>query len=153
MQRNFSYFFSFCLALLAILALTPANGQTTVDLSADKDNTLYENGTGAVSSGSGQTMFAGRTAPGGGGGGIRRGVVSFDVTSIPEGSAVTSAILTLNMSRTNVGAGAQNFDIHDGCPVDWGEGTSASGPGGPGRQWRSRGRVYNQRRYLDSQLL
>ena len=100
-----------------------------VTLSASKDNTLYEDGTGSLSNGAGQFLFAGKTNVNT----IRRALIAFDVAgTIPAGSTITSATLTLNMSIT----------IVQGVPVtllraraDWGEAGSQApgfeGTGGP----------------------
>jgi hypothetical protein len=46
-----------------------------------RDNTLYEDAEGNVSSGSGQHMFVGRINRGS----LRRGLVAFDLTGLPSG--------------------------------------------------------------------
>jgi hypothetical protein len=84
-----------------------------------KDNTLYENGTGAISNGSGQYFFAGRT----GTGAIRRGLVAFDIARIPAGSRVTNATLTLHLSREPGPGGPEIIELHR-LLADWGEGAS-----------------------------
>ena len=54
-----------------------------IGLIASRDNTLYENGGGALSNGSGNYLFAGNTN----GQGLRRALVHFDVAGgIPAGS-------------------------------------------------------------------
>jgi hypothetical protein len=91
----------------------------TVSLEASKDNTLYENDTGAISNGAGAHVFVGRS----GDNDLKRGLIQFDVTAggIPAGSTVTSAVLNLNMSRTR--AGSETVSLHR-VSNDWGEGTS-----------------------------
>jgi hypothetical protein len=91
----------------------------TVWLAAAKDNTLYEDSAGARSNGSGAHFFAGRTQNGS----TRRGLIQFDLSAsgIPTGSTITSAVLTLNMSRTR--AGAETVRLHR-VTRDWGEGAS-----------------------------
>jgi hypothetical protein len=98
-----------------------------VNLSADKDNTLYESLTGEKSNGLGDYFFAGRTDNGV----LRRGLVAFDVASgIPSGSTINSVVLRLRMSRTQ--AGSESLDLHR-VTADWGEGTSdAPGKEGEG---------------------
>jgi hypothetical protein len=92
-----------------------------------KDNTLIENGTGAVSNGSGPHLFAGRTSAATNS--IRRAVMAFDVASVvPPGSEITGATLSLHMSQTS--AGPAEVRLHR-LLADWGEGaSSASGGGG-----------------------
>lgn len=100
-------------------------GETT--LLASRDNTLFEDGSGALSNGSGSYLFTGNTRSMG----VRRALLHFDVAgAIPAGSTIDSASLHLNMSMTI--AGSENVNLH---PVlaDWGEGASdASGMEGGG---------------------
>lgn len=102
----------------------------TVLVDASKDNTLYEDASGAISNGAGGNFFAGRTGPTGGSS-IRRGLVAFDFTGkIPAGASITDVQLTLHMSRT--ASGSQSLSLHR-LVGDWGEGSSAdAGPGGQG---------------------
>lgn len=89
-----------------------------VSLQPLRDSTLCEDGSGALSNGSGQYLFAGRN----GSNATRRGLLAFDVAgSLPPGAVVTSARLTLHMSRTL--AGAQTIALHK-VARDWGEGAS-----------------------------
>jgi hypothetical protein len=83
-----------------------------------KDNTLYEDPTGAQSNGSGERFFAGFTAiPE-----IRRGLIAFDVAgAVPPGATIDSVALKLNMSKTIVGV--QPVALHRAL-ADWGEGAS-----------------------------
>jgi hypothetical protein len=115
----------------AAAVLTPA-----VPVSADveivgatKDNTLYQTTDGSLSNGLGEHFFAGRTDQSDEDS-RRRGVVAFDLSTIPSGSTINSATLTLRMSRTQ--AGSENVTVHR-VLSDWGEGTSiAGGNEGPG---------------------
>ena len=119
-------------ALLGVMAAwaalhVPAVNADTATLSAVKDNTLYQNATGQLSNGSGMHFFAGRTTtqiPADQR--VRRGLIAFDVSSIPAGATITSVTLTLHMSRTN--SGASNIQMRR-VLADWGEGTSAAGRG------------------------
>ncbi|MHC4217895.1 MAG: multicopper oxidase domain-containing protein [Planctomycetota bacterium] len=118
-------------AVAAAAVLTPA-----VPVSADvaivgatKDNTLYQTTDGSLSNGLGEHFFAGRTDQSDEDS-RRRGVVAFDLSTIPSGSTINSATLTLRMSRTQ--AGSENVTVHR-VLSDWGEGTSiAGGNEGPG---------------------
>jgi len=114
-------------AVCAGLALGAAAAADTVDVPADRDNTIYQNSLGAFSNGAGPQIFAGKNAVGQ----IRRALIRFDVAAaVPFGSTITDVKLTLNLSQT------VSFDE----PVslyrlltDWGEGTSNAGdPGGSG---------------------
>jgi hypothetical protein len=92
----------------------------------EKDSTLIENSTGALSNGSGPAIFAGRISSGSNS--IRRALVDFDLSSqIPPGSIVTKAILSLYLSSTN--AGPIPIRLHR-VLADWGEGASSSSGGG-----------------------
>lgn len=104
--------------VLALLGAAPlAHAQTSVVLPADRDNTLYESNTGDLSNGSGQWFFAGNTQAVE----ARRGLLRFDLSSIPVGAEIMSARVELFMDRTMVGP--VGIGLH---PVlaDWGEGTS-----------------------------
>jgi hypothetical protein len=115
------------LACAAILAATPALG-ATVDLPASRDNTLYEVApdSTATSNALGGLMFAGQS----GVGDLRRAVIAFDLASIPPGSIIQGATLTLYhvLSRTiDVTVGVHRVG------ADWGEGSSdATGREGRG---------------------
>ena len=100
-----------------------------VTIPPTKDNTLYENGTGAFSNGAGETLFAGVTGPTGSNS-IRRAVLSFDIAGdVPSGATIVDAVLTLHLSRKPGGTGPQVHTIHV-VLADWGEGTSVAGGAG-----------------------
>src|SRR6266508_3037567 len=111
-------------ALLAVLitgllARTTASA-ATVQISASKDNTLYQPASGGTtnSNGAGEHLFAGRTDDGY----IRRGVIAFNITNfIPAGSTVTGVTLTLDMSRTR--DRSEDVTLHR-LLANWGEGAS-----------------------------
>jgi hypothetical protein len=93
----------------------------TVTLSATRDATLFEQSQGNLADGSGQFLFAGRT----GEPATRRALLAFDVmTSIPADATITSATLTLNLSRTI--STARTASLHR-LLSDWGEGSSDAG--------------------------
>jgi hypothetical protein len=92
--------------------------QSMVQISADKDNTLYEDPNGSLSNGAGDYFFAGKT----GSGFIRRALLKFDITTIPAGAVIDSVKLTLNMSRTQPGNN-ELIELHR-VLSDWGEGNS-----------------------------
>src|SRR5207253_30785 len=60
---------------------------------------------------------------------VRRGLIRFDLSTVPAGSTVNSVTLTLNMSKTK--NGAQTIALHR-VQQAWGEGTSKAGTGGTG---------------------
>ena len=104
--------------IAAVLLFLPARADIVV-LTAVKDNTVYQTYSGSPtnSNGKGEHIFAGRT----GDGYVRRALLAFDLTSIPSGSTITSATLTLNMSRSK--ASGVNVSLHR-ASASWGEGTS-----------------------------
>lgn len=106
------------LGLAGLLAWAEAAPADVAVLSASKDNSLYEDAGGVLSNGAGQHTFTGVTAVSR----IRRAVMAFDVAgSIPPGSTISSAVLTLHMSATI--AGPTDVTMHR-LTADWGEGTS-----------------------------
>jgi photosystem II stability/assembly factor-like uncharacterized protein len=113
-----------------IILRTTNGGGPGISINPSKDNTLYEYvpAVGDRSNGVGDYFFAGTTAAGL----IRRGVLAFDIAgSIPPGSTITSASLSMHMSRTPVET-ARTVELHK-LLADWGEGTSdASGEEGDG---------------------
>lgn len=104
--------------VLTVSMSCAAAGGETVHLGALKDNTLYQNATGAVSNGKGDHFFAGLTDMGA----IRRALIAFDVAAaVPRGATITNVELRLNMSMS-VAAGEPQF-LHR-VLADWGEGSS-----------------------------
>ena len=104
-------------------------GTSTVSLAPQKDNTLYEDAAGQTSNGQGIYLFAGKTnVPS-----LRRGLIAFDLTSIPTNATITDATLTLFLSQTN-GIDPTAVSLSK-VSRDWGEGASDAGdPGGFGVQ-------------------
>ncbi|MCI0675833.1 MAG: DNRLRE domain-containing protein [Phycisphaerales bacterium] len=94
-----------------------ANQPVTVTLIADADGILYESGAGDVANGAGQQLYAGNQSNG-----LRRRiVVHFDVSAIPAGATIQSALLRLYCNQNN--GVAFNVTAHR-LNADWGEGTS-----------------------------
>ncbi len=107
--------------LVSALIAAPAHAQTqNVSLQASHDNTLYEDLMGTTSNGRGAYLFVGDN----GAGVKRRGIVRFDLASIPAGATITSVSLSMNVSRTR--AGLQSIALHR-ATSSWGEGTSDAG--------------------------
>lgn len=129
------YRLSVAAAVALVLAASPAAAQLAAQ--PDRDNTLFEEisltegCSASTSNGAGRYLFSGFTNNGV----ERRALLHFDLSSIPPGSTVTSAALTL---RLNKAAGASSptdlFGLRR-LTADWGEGTSdggsAEGGGGP----------------------
>jgi spore coat protein A, manganese oxidase len=114
---------------IAAISAPGAAVATQISLFPVKDNTLFQSVTGSESNGAGSYLFAGRTDSNSDY--LRRAVLAFDIDgNVPAGSIIQSAKLTLNMSRTKVGA--MTFDLHR-LTSNWGQGTSnADGQEGGG---------------------
>lgn len=112
----------------SLLAFSNAFGEV-VNLNAIKDNTLYQNPTGATSNGIGDSIFSGRTNQFSNN--LRRALIAFDIDSqIPAGVTITNATLRLLCTQTI--SGPQDIELHR-LTRDWGESTSnASGQEGQG---------------------
>lgn len=109
------------LLTLAFLAFASANVKAdTVDLSPIQDNSIYSEDS-TQNNGAGVSIFAGRTN----GGDLRRALVQFDLSGIPAGSTVTSATLTLTMTRAS-DTGDRTVSLHR-LNEAWGEGTADAG--------------------------
>ncbi len=108
-------------AAAAAVMLLPgaAVARTTATLSPVADSTMYSE-SGGLSNGAGAYMFAGRTNNSSSAT-IRRALVRFDLSGIPPGSTITSATLSLYMSRTQ--SLTQSVSIHR-ATSGWGEGAS-----------------------------
>jgi hypothetical protein len=134
----------------------PDPDPTTVTLQASKDNTLYNrlssvkyhNECGLeLSNGKGEHFFTGI-----GSGGqdvipdppepadcdprpnrpvLRRGVLAFDLDSIPSGAEILKVTLKLNLTKASRDSGDKVVSLHT-LNKDWGEGASEAG-GGEGR--------------------
>lgn len=113
------------LALLIWIGQSPA---ITVELPANKDNTLYETNTLALSNGAGDYFFVGLTLQASNT--IRRGLVQFDLSGIPANSVINQAYLEITASRSR--GGSQQINLHR-ATQDWGEaGSHAPGQEGGG---------------------
>ncbi len=115
--------------VLNLLTIDLLYSQTELTFTSSKDNTLIEPQPSdeIASNGIGPNFFVGRTTPNAGNT-LRRGVIAFDLTSIPSVAVVQNVTLTLNMSMTN--PGVTTVHLHR-LLADWGEGGSFS-TGGAG---------------------
>ena len=117
-------------ALLACCRLTSDSRADTIMLGASKDSTLINHSAGSVSNGTG-TLIAGQTFARGPG--AIRALLAFDVAaSIPQGSTITGAELTLTVLQAGAGSDNDSYALHP-LEQDWGEGTSfaTTGQGAP----------------------
>lgn len=116
-------------ALCVVALLACASGSASaaiVSLTPVADNTVLYDVDNERSNGADTGIFVGKTALER----ERRGVLRFDVASIPAGSVITNVTLTLRVTRTS--AGPEPVNVHRAL-TQWGEGTSdGSGQGGQG---------------------
>ena len=89
-------------ALLLFAVLRGAAFADVVSLAPQKDNTLYEDGKGFLSNGQGIYFFTGRTAAPS----LRRGLIAFDLSSIPRERDNHGGDLSLFLSKTHGGSAA-----------------------------------------------
>ena len=117
-----------CGATLALAALTPPGHGDVVVLQPVKDNTLFLTDP-PTSSGAGAAVFTGKT--GMFGGGVKqRAVLAFHVAgSVPPGSTITSASLTLTLIQQSASGQPEVHSLHR-ILANWGEGASIGGGGG-----------------------
>ncbi len=99
-----------------------ATAQFQVTLEPSRDNTLYESPTGAWSNGAGTRLFSGLTNNTE----IRRGLVAFDLSTIPAGSTIQAVDLQLTVVRTI--SAPQPVDLYR-VLAEWGEAGSVAGGG------------------------
>lgn len=116
------------LSFVLLVACMATAQAAMIAIAPSKDNTLYEDGGGSYSNGSGEVLFAGVTGPFGGLS-KRRAVMAFDIAgSLPEGAIIESVSLRIHTLHSGSSAIA-NFFLH-AMLGDWGEGTSNAGPTG-----------------------
>ncbi|QJE97206.1 PQQ-dependent sugar dehydrogenase [Luteolibacter luteus] len=101
--------------------------EQTANLVADRDNAIFSDFPGN-SSGAGD-LYAGQIANSPA---YRRALIHFNLSSIPAGADVTSAEVTLQVTKVGPSTGGDfTFGLHR-LTADWGEGTSVSlGQGAP----------------------
>ena len=126
MIRTLIFVFVCSIAMLA----QPLVAQT-VELVATQDVTLYETETtdGDLANGAGAFLYSGTT--GQQANGIRRLLLSFDLSSIPEESAISAAELSLTVSKS-AGFNETNYNLHR-VLSDWGEGPTDASTLGEGQ--------------------
>lgn len=121
-------FRSTAIATLLFAAASSSVNADIAQLVSVQDNTLFQTSDGSVSNGSGPTMFVGRNNSGTNS--VRRGLVEFDLSSLPAGAVLTSATLRMNLSQAS---GAASPVTINRVQSAWGEGASNAGsPGGAG---------------------
>jgi glucose/arabinose dehydrogenase len=122
-----------CLALTCLAAFPlPAE---TIELLPVKDNTLFEDAGGRFSNGGGKHLFMGRVGPDGGNL-LRRTLVAFDLSGIPENALINNvqlefAIVQVPQDGVDGTPAADSATLHV-LDSDWGEGFS-NAPGNEGQ--------------------
>lgn len=108
-------------SVISFLFVAPLlQAQTTVTITADRDNTLYESGSGSLSNGAGIHTFFGKTNNGLN----RRTVLHFDLSTLPSNAIISSATLNIVVNKT--GGTTDTAYVHL-LNTNWGEGTSNAG--------------------------
>jgi len=103
----------------------------TIALNPARDNTLYQSASGSLSNGKGEGFFAGRSNQFPVASQLRRGLIYFDMSTIPAGATIESASLRMVSNAPGIN-GDRVVSLHR-LLEDWGEGTSvAAGIGGGG---------------------
>jgi cytochrome c peroxidase len=106
-----------CSVVLATLLLP--NFVSALTFSPSKDTTIYSNGN---ANGTGGGLFSGTN-------GVntnQRGLIAFDLSSIPAGSTVTSVTLDLHVNAQGINSGAITYTLNT-LTQDWNEATVGSG--------------------------
>jgi len=118
-----------CLGLSMLMSVPAvADLYFTEQIPASQDNTLIDDPEGARSNGAGPYFFVGLTG-GNEGGGIRRGLIHFDMEGvIPEQARIED--VALHLYASNDPDAAEKVRLY-AAVQDWGEGTSC-GNGGRG---------------------
>ena len=91
---------------------------------ASKDTTIYSNGN---SNGTGQGLFAGRS----GSGSFQRGLIAFDISSIPAGATITNVTLRLHLNAFG-NANTTDTVTLNAITQDWNEATVGTGDAASG---------------------
>ncbi|MBI3134891.1 MAG: T9SS type A sorting domain-containing protein [Bacteroidetes bacterium] len=113
------------LTICAFCFIGNAFSQVTVNLTPDKDNSIYSESTNSNGTG---MLFSGYTCAGE----ARRTLIHFDIAgSIPSGATITAVTLTLNVNNAGGSSISEDYTLHP-VTANWGEGTSfGSGTGAP----------------------
>lgn len=99
-----------------------AFAQTTLVLNPVNDNSVFSE-SGTSSNGAGVNIFAGKTT-GINGGAVRRGLLKFDLSSLPTNAIISVANLSIAVLRSsNNTTASHSFSLHK-ATKSWGEGTS-----------------------------
>lgn len=118
-------------ALMLLVLIQPPVLSETIELTPDRDNTLFERPAGDLSNGIGPSLFFGRTGNNANQV-LRRALLRFDLSSIPPGSVIGQVDLTIAVDLVPPSATGFDAALHS-VQRNWGEGSSfAPGAGGGG---------------------
>jgi len=112
--------------LLAVCGAAAAHAQTVITVPALQDTSIFQNSVNN-SDGGGPGIFAGTN----GTGSPRRGLIEFNLSSIPSGATITSVQLTLTLGQTPGTFSNATVDFYD-ITKSWSQGTAESGASGIG---------------------
>jgi hypothetical protein len=119
-KHHLLYSLIFFLSLVLTIYNSAEAQSVTVNIQSQRDNTLYEDPSGALSNGSGYYFFAGRSSQLSNSN--RRGLLRFNLgPAIPSNAVIFDAELVLFMSRSTFGPTV--VELHK-VTSNWGEGTS-----------------------------
>lgn len=118
LQKQLIWYVVLCLSMSLFQNLT-AQSQSLI-LDAVKDNSLYEDENGTLANGGGDHLFVGKTNQGK----LRRALVEFDLSALPENIVIDSVRLTLTLNKTT--SAVHNTSLHK-VTQDWGEGEANAG--------------------------
>lgn len=110
------------LFLSVIVSASFSHAQTTLSITASKDNTLYEDVNGSLSNGVGAHIFTGRTLIGKNGD-VRRALIQFNLSNIPANAIIDTVVLQMTINKISSSAGTDSIRVHT-LNADWGEGSS-----------------------------
>ncbi|HEX4416143.1 MAG TPA: DNRLRE domain-containing protein [Lacipirellulaceae bacterium] len=109
------------LSTLALALLPAASRADQINFAPIQDNTIFSESSNSAGGENGVFVGSNNSA----GTPSRRGLIQFDLSSIPAGSTITGATLTMYLEMAN-NATARTIDLHR-ANVAWGEGTAGSG--------------------------
>src|SRR5258706_1602818 len=116
------------LIVMAIAALSGSAHAVTTQFSPTRDNTLFQQASGSLSDGAGEAFYVGRTAQATTSLQIRRGLIYFNIGSLPANATVTNA--SLRLMAENRSFNGDRFTTLHRVLQDWGQGTSNSAGAG-----------------------
>ncbi len=133
---------------LVFLIIFIGKTQTTIVLNPAKDNTIFEE-SGDESLGASGFIFSGKTGNMNGQN-VRRALLNFDLTQIPNNATIQSVELELAIFKAP-NSNTHNMKLHR-VMSDWGEGNSGAGiSGGAGVQAATNDATWSHRFYNTSQ--